>query len=57
LDEAGVSLRNRDGQTGADERSLARTELDLLTRGEIEPGVTGIRALGDDCVRVEPLDR
>jgi hypothetical protein len=57
LDETGVSLRNRDGQTGADEHSLARTELDALARGEIKPGVTRVRALRDDCVRVQPLNR
>src|SRR5206468_12356289 len=57
LDETGVSLRNRDGQTGADERSLARSELDALARREIEPGVTRVRALRHDSIRVQPLDR
>ena len=46
LDEAGVALRDRDREAGADDRALARAELDALARGEIEPGVARVGALG-----------
>ena len=36
LDEAGVPLRDRDGEAGPDERALAGRELDALARGEVE---------------------
>ena len=57
LDEAGITVGNRNRQAGADERPLAGAELDTLARSEIEAGVTCIGALRDDCICMQSLDR
>ena len=57
LDEAGVALRDRDGEPGADHRTLAGPELDALARREVEPCVACVRATRDERVLVEAPDR
>jgi hypothetical protein len=56
LDEAGVPIGNRDRETGAHERTLARADLDTVASGEIEPGVSRIRLDRDDRVVAQALD-
>ena len=57
LDEARVSLGDRDGEPGADQRALARCELDVLARREVEARVAGVGAARDDRVVAQPPDR
>src|SRR5436190_10987220 len=57
LDESCVPLRNRHGESRADDRPLPRLELDVLARGEIEAGIARISAYRDDGVLAETLDR
>ncbi len=57
LDEAGVALRNRNRQTGADHRPLPRPELDALAGGQVEPCVARVGADGDDRVLAQALER
>jgi hypothetical protein len=57
LDEARVALGDRDREAGADERALARRELDPVARGQVEAGVARVRARRDDRVVSQPPDR
>ena len=43
LDEARVAVGDRHREAGSDERPLPRSELDPLTRGEIQPRVALVR--------------
>ena len=56
LNEAGVSLGDGDREPGPDDRTLARGKLDALARGEIEPGIAMVCALGENRVRAQSLD-
>src|SRR5437588_7664410 len=56
LDESGVSVRNRDRQTGANNGPLPGPELHALAGGQVEARVTRIGAGGDDRVFAETLD-
>jgi hypothetical protein len=56
LDEAGMALRDRDREPGADGRPLAGGELDALAGGEVEARVARVGAGRDDRRVVQPAD-
>src|SRR5581483_4729018 len=56
LDEAGVPLRNRHCEAGADERALSGRQLDPFACGEVEARVAGVGTPGNERVRAQPLD-
>lgn len=56
LDEPGEAVGDRDRDSGGDEGALARAELDALAGGQVETGVTGVGAGGDDRAGVEAAD-
>ena len=57
LHKARVALGDGHREARADERALARAELDPFTGGQVESGVACIGALGDDRLLVQPRDR
>ena len=54
LDEAGMSVGNRHGETGADGGTLSGPKLDALACREIEPCVAVVRTRRQHGTLVEP---
>src|SRR5262249_19143899 len=57
LDEAGITVWDRDGEPGRNRRALTRSQLVLVAGAEVEAGVPGIGAGRQDGVVPTPHDR
>ena len=57
LHEAGVAVRDRDGDAGPDRRALARRQRYALDGREVEAGVAGVGLRGEYGVGTEAADR